>query len=261
MSHEDDEQQATSLFDRFRVGRENGEPGNVRALSDEPITDTPLPEDDEPSEAIASEPDSHMPLEARRALVLLLRQGVVMADSKRLAFETLCQHEALITHQLGNMFMRMLLDPKAGIAILLSQDDDDSDDDNPDDDEESASLITKRTLTLYDTLLLLVLRRYYQERETAGEQKIVIDIARMEALMTPFLPLTHSSRSERRNLSGALDFLKRKRLIAGVRGDADRFEITPVIRYVVNAEFLERLLEQYQRLSEAPTSQSNGVAE
>ncbi|MFU7548289.1 DUF4194 domain-containing protein, partial [Pseudomonas paraeruginosa] len=62
-------------------------------------------------------------------------------------------------------------------------------------------MINKRTLSLYDTLLLLVLRKYYQERETAGEQKIIIDIERIEALMTPFLPLTYSSRSERRTLN------------------------------------------------------------
>jgi hypothetical protein len=34
-----------------------------------------------------------------------------------------------------------------------------------------------------------------------------------------------------------------------VRGDDERFEITPVIRYVVNADFLGRLLAEYERLA------------
>ncbi len=38
-------------------------------------------------------------------------------------------------------------------------------------------------------------------------------------------------------------------LISAVRGDDERFEITSVIRYVVNADFLERLLKEYERLA------------
>ena len=33
-----------------------------------------------------------------------------------------------------------------------------------------------------------------------------------------------------------------------MRGEEDRWEITPVIRYVVNAEFLERMLGEYESL-------------
>ena len=229
-------QQAPTLFDQYRA-----------SLSEPLSADNEL---DTSEDLLVEQPPLEnsvggMPLEARRALVLLLRQGVVMADNKRLAFEALCRHEGLITEHLGNMFMRMLLDMKAGIAILLQQEAVEQDEET----DEASRLINKRTLSLYDTLLLLVLRKYYQERETAGEQKIIIDIDRIEALMTPFLPLTYSSRSERRTLNGSLALLKDKRLISGVRGDDERFEITPVIRYVVNADFLERLLKEYQRLS------------
>lgn len=229
-------QQAPALFDQYRTNRPDTPPvsGEVETLGDAPV---------EPP--VAGDSEVGMPLEARRALVLLLRQGVVMADSKRLAFEALCRHQGLIAEHLGNMFMRMLLDMKAGIAILLQQEMAEQDEEA----DEASRLINKRTLSLYDTLLLLVLRKYYQERETAGEQKIIIDIERIEALMTPFLPLTYSSRSERRTLNGSLALLKDKRLISAVRGDEERFEITSVIRYVVNADFLERLLKEYERLA------------
>jgi hypothetical protein len=46
-----------------------------------------------------------------------------------------------------------------------------------------------------------------------------------------------------------LALMKDKRLISTVRGDDERFEITSVIRYVVNAEFLGRLLAEYERLA------------
>ncbi|HBN8568344.1 hypothetical protein APB30_28130 [Pseudomonas aeruginosa] len=229
-------QQAPALFDQYRANRPDtpSVSGEVETFGDAPV---------EPP--VVGDSGVGMPLEARRALVLLLRQGVVMADSKRLAFEALCRHEGLIAEHLGNMFMRMLLDMKAGIAILLQQEVTEQGEEA----DEASRLINKRTLSLYDTLLLLVLRKYYQERETAGEQKIIIDIERIEALMTPFLPLTYSSRSERRTLNGSLALLKDKRLISAVRGDDERFEITSVIRYVVNADFLERLLKEYERLA------------
>lgn len=230
--------QAPALFDQYRIVGGDGD----QEAPCEPIVTTDSESSEQPTPDTAV---NGMPLEARRALVLLLRQGVVMAETKRIAFEALCRHEALIAVHLGNMFMHMLLDHKTGIAILLQQEASEQDDEA----DEGSRLINKRTLSLYDTLLLLVLRKYYQERETAGEQKIIIDIDRVEALMTPFLPLTYSTRSDRRALSGSLALMKDKRLISTVRGDDERFEITSVIRYVVNADFLGRLLTEYERLA------------
>lgn len=240
MSQDEKVPQGSSLFDRFRpVVAED-------TATVETVDDTPP----------AQLPESHtdeMPLEARRAMVLLLRQGVIMASQKRLAFDALCQHEPTITRHLASMFLHLILDHRAGIAILLQQDEDIDDTDT----DEHYSMVNRRTLTLYDTLLLLVLRKYYQERETAGEQRIIIATEQIEALMTPFLPLTQSTRGERRTLSGATKFLLDKRLISNVRGDNDRFEVTPVIRYVVNADFLDRLLEEYQRLTGSDAAAPN----
>jgi hypothetical protein len=187
-----------------------------------------------------------LPPEARRALVNLLRQGIIMADSKRAMFETLCHYEAVIQDHLADMYLRLLIDQKAGLALLLQQEITG----DADDDDEVAWLISRRTLSLYDTLLLLVLRKHYQEREAAGAQRMFIDIDRIEAQLTPFLPLTNSSRSDRRQLNGTLQTMKDRRVLAAVRSDEERFEITPVIRYVVNVAFLEEMLRAYQNLAE-----------
>ncbi|WP_431066104.1 DUF4194 domain-containing protein [Methylotuvimicrobium sp.] len=201
---------------------------------------------DEKSEAGGeTEADSgRLPPEARRALVGLLRHGVIMADNKRLQFEALCRYRAPVEAHLADMYLRLLLDEHAGLAILLQQEAEELDE-----DDEVSSLIVRRTLTLYDTLLLLVLRKHYQERQNAGEQRVIIDIDRVDVALRPFLPLTNSSRSDRRQLSGALKNMKDRKILAAVRGDEERFEITPVIRYVVNAAFLEQMLEEYLKLA------------
>jgi hypothetical protein len=40
-----------------------------------------------------------------------------------------------------------------------------------------------------------------------------------------------------------------RHILSSVRGSDDRFEITPIIRYVVNAEFLESMLAEYKQLA------------
>jgi len=195
-----------------------------------------------------------MPPEARRALVNLLRQGVILASQKAKLFESLCRHQQAVRVHLADIYLKLVLDEKAGIAFIANIDEGDivSTDDSS---YDPIFLIIRRTLTLYDTLLLLVLRKHYQEREVAGEQRIIIDVERIEANLTPFLTLTNSSKSDRARLQTALKKMSEKKIIALVHdGSQDRYEITPVIRYVVNAELLESLLKEYIRLA-----QENGL--
>lgn len=189
-----------------------------------------------------------LPAEARRALVELMRQGVVTADTRRLVFDAICAHRALIADHLADMYLRVLIDEPAGLALLLNAES------TGDDDEDSPSLITRRTLTVYDTLLLIVLRKHFFDRETAGDTRIRVDVAQLEDLMLPFLSLTGSTRTDRRRLNGAVENMKKRKMLSAVRGEDDRLEIGPVIRYVVNAEYLEHLLEEYRRLAAEATA-------
>ena len=212
--------------------------------------------------AAGAEPARRMPPEARRALVSLMRQGVVLAARKARVFEALVRHEGAIRAHLAELYLQLVLDEPAGVAFLRNRplgEDGGAEpgdgrvgelEDEPDEDaDDGATLIARRTLSLYDTLLLLILRKHYQERQSSGEQRIVVDIERIESAFVPFLALTASERGERRQLNAALGRLVDKRLLARVRGDDERFEITPVIRYVVDAAFLETLLAEYERLA------------
>jgi len=184
-----------------------------------------------------------MPPEARRALVSLLKNGVILASQKGKLFNSICRYQSAVRSHLTDVYLKLVLDEKTGVAFVAQLDESD------DEDFDAVSLITRRTLSLYDTLLLLVLRKHYQERESSGEQRIIIDIERIEANLSPFLPLTNSMKSDRRKLIAALKKMIEKRILTVVRGSDDRFEVTPIIRYVVNAKFLEQMLEEYQRLA------------
>jgi hypothetical protein len=188
-----------------------------------------------------------MPHEARRVLVYLMRQGAIIAAQKGKLYETLCRYEPLIRRHLAEVYLRLVLDQKAGVAFVARFEQDDAA--VQDAEEEAVSLITRRMLALYDTLLLLVLRRHYQERESAGEQKVTVDVERLESYLTPFLPLTQHATADRKKLNAVVQKLIQRKVLAATRGSDDRYEITPIIRYVVDATFLDTMLVDYLRLA------------
>ncbi|WP_028884913.1 DUF4194 domain-containing protein [Teredinibacter turnerae] len=201
--------------------------------------------------------DSDMPHDARRVLVHLMRQGSVMASQKPKLFEQLCRYELAIRKHLSEVYLQLVLDRKSGVAFVASTAsehvgniEDNGLEDEASDADESATLIPKRTLSLFDTLILLVLRKHYQDRESAGEQKITIDIERLESYLTPFLPITdHASKDRKKLLIRVKEMVKRK-VLSTIRGEENRYEITPIIRYVVNASFLETMLTEYTALAQ-----------
>ena len=203
--------------------------------------------------------DSAMPHDARRALVYLLRQGSVLAAQKAKLFESLCRHELAIRKHLAAVYLQLVLDQKSGVAFVASsayQNEHYEADAEPDAEEqaeaeESTTLITRRALSLYDTLILLVLRKHYQDRESAGEQKITIDVERLESYLAPFLPITDYASKDRRKLLARVKEMVRRKVLSSIRGTEDRYEITPIIRYVVSASFLESMLVEYLQLAKS----------
>ncbi len=187
-----------------------------------------------------------IPHEASRALVYLLRHGVVRSQDKQQIFQSLCKYEEIIATQLKILFLEMLLDKKNGFAMLKQKEGDNE----VDDEEIGSGLIIRYTLSYYDSLVLLMLRKYFKDRENAGEQTVFIDPDQLETMLHPFLSASKSDRMDRKVLHGALKRLKDKKIITQPRGDRERYEILPTIRHVVNVDFLEVMLEEYAVLAE-----------
>lgn len=245
-----------SFFDMVRGSGAMEDEQAQTAESRAPENASPEPTE-EPQSATDSETDegAEMPHEARRVLVYLMRQGAIIATQKPKLYQSLGRYQTQVRRHLAEVYLRLVLDEKAGIAFVGRYEQEDAAETEADTEtstegeDEFVSLISKRTLSLYDTLLLLVLRRHYQERESAGEQKITVDVERLESYLTPFLPLTNHAKADRKKLNAAIQKLIGKKLLTAIRGSDDRYEITPIIRYVVDAAFLESMLEDYLRLA------------
>ena len=258
MQSENKIQQHDNFFEMVRRPSSNSEK-NIDIHANQPVEDlSPIARAEvqhadnqtEMEHAQDRDTDALMPHVARRVLVYLMRQGVILAAENLKLFDLLCRYEAEIRRHLAEVYIQLVLDAKQGVAYIinLKSIQDEQEDENQHLDDFPV-LIRKRTLTVYDTLILLVLRKYYQERETAGEQKIIIDVERIQSSLIPFIPLTNHDSKDRKKLNAALEKFIEKKVLTGLRGEEGRYEITPIIRYVVNAEFLQSLLSEYQQLA------------
>ena len=77
----------------------------------------------------------------------------------------------------------------------------------------------------------------------------MIDIERIESYLAPFLPLTDHASLDRKKLIARVKELVKRKILSTVRVSEERYEITPLIRYVVNAEFLDTMLNEYKQLA------------
>lgn len=258
MQSENKIQQHDNFFEMVRRPSSNSEK-NIDIHANQPVEDlSPIARAEvqhadnqtEMEHAQDRDTDALMPHVARRVLVYLMRQGVILAAENLKLFDLLCRYEAEIRRHLAEVYIQLVLDAKQGVAYIinLKSIQDEQEDENQHLDDFPV-LIRKRTLTVYDTLILLVLRKYYQERETAGEHKIIIDVERIQSSLIPFIPLTNHDSKDRKKLNAALEKFIEKKVLTGLRGEEGRYEITPIIRYVVNAEFLQSLLSEYQQLA------------
>lgn len=251
--------QGASFFDRVRRSQstENSHSEQVQSIDieDEADLDEISQNQIEENNGLQETDElSNMPHEARRVLVYLMRQGTILAVENLKLFDVLCRYETAIRQHLAEVYIQLILDAKQGVAYIINMENISDDNDDTASSDDFPTLIRKRTLTLYDTLVLLILRKYYQERETAGEQKIIIDLERIQASLIPFIPITNHESKDRKKLSSTLDKFSEKKIISVIRGEEGRYEITPIIRYVVNAEFLQGLLTEYEQLANKTTS-------
>lgn len=271
MTNEDKGGVHNSFFSMV-TGKEDTSPSNEKkgfevALSADDLecsdgslpTETSLLADSSTSaEGSLSAEGSDMPHGARRVLVYLMRQGVVISSQKSKLFDLVCRYEAFVRRHLSEVYLQLVLDQKSGVAFVATATSEHggdagsngfSDEGDYESVEDFSMLISKRTLSLYDTLILLVLRKHYQDRESAGEQKITIDIERLESYLTPFLPITNHASKDRKKLLARVKEMVKRKVLSTIRGAEDRYEITPIIRYVVSASFLESMLAEYTDLA------------
>ena len=197
----------------------------------------------------------------RNIIVDLLKTGSVQfeLDSEQYKLLRKKENEDFIRSYLRNINIELVVDPDIGLAYIknLNREDEIADaEDETQRDPESESfvedkfLINKSVLTPFKSILILILRKYYQERFSQGESSIVIDIDYIKNALLPYMNISVSDRKDQQKLNGALRDLCEYHLLKRLPSeDNDRFLILPLIRFVVDLNKLNDLLEEFRKVN------------
>lgn len=197
----------------------------------------------------------------RNIIVDLLKTGSVQfeLDSEQYKLLRKKENEDFIRSYLRNINIELVVDPDIGLAYIknLNREDEiaDAEDEAQLDPESEAFvedkfLINKSVLTPFKSILILILRKYYQERFSQGESSIVIDIDYIKNALLPYMNISVSDRKDQQKLNGALRDLCEYHLLKRLPSeDNDRFLILPLIRFVVDLNKLNELLEEFRKVN------------
>ena len=197
----------------------------------------------------------------RNIIVDLLKTGSVQFELDSLQYKLLRkkENEDFIRSYLRNINIELVVDPDIGLAYIKNLNREDeiagAEDEAQLDPESEAFvedkfLINKSVLTPFKSILILILRKYYQERFSQGESSIVIDIDYIKNALLPYMNISVSDRKDQQKLNGALRDLCEYHLLKRLPSeDNDRFLILPLIRFVVDLNKLNELLEEFRKVN------------
>jgi hypothetical protein len=113
-------------------------------------------------------------------------------------------------------------------------------------------LLRRAPLTFVQSALVLVLRQQLTQADARGERAVVSSQEMLEHLRV-FEPDRNADRAKfERQASGAVEKAVQLTLIRRLRGDEDRYEVSPALKLLFPAEEILALTEMYARLSQAP---------
>lgn len=221
----------------------NSSDANTLSPSGEQLAVTP--EDDDGGELFPGDKGT-LPLETRRALVQLLSGPSLDGHRHSRLWPVLLRDEHLIRSRLADLFLDLIIDHDQQVAFTRQADV----------GELQAPILLRRSpLTLIDSVLLLYLRQCLTLADVQGE-RAVVDAADISEQVTPYqqaLSTDHAGFNKKINAS--IEKMKKNSILQKIRGEEDRYEISPTLKLLFSAEDIVALTGQYRLLAEGATSQ------
>lgn len=173
------------------------------------------------------------------ALIQLL-QGVVVKGSHPEIWNTLITQRYRIGEYMEKIGLSLEIDTEGGYAFLKQQD-----------SEELPHLVRKQPLTFKMSLFLALLRNEINEFDGAnGDSMLVVKEEEMVQKMKPYFPETSDEvkfiNSIKTCFSKAMDM----KIVMPVKDNELAFEVQPILRRFVDAEWLSEFNKELQRYVE-----------
>lgn len=182
-----------------------------------------------------------LPLEARRALCQLLAGPSVDAERHGRLWPALLRSEAAIRSMLSELFLELVLDREAGIAFTRQADTGEL---------EAPVLLRSSPLTFIDSVLLLHLRQQLAEADVRGVRAVVEEAGLVEALSVYEKNLSTDRAGFMRRVAAAVVKMKENHILTRLRGEQERYEVSPALKLLFSAEDVAALAQVYRQLRE-----------
>jgi hypothetical protein len=182
-----------------------------------------------------------LPVEARRALCQLLSGPSVDAQRHSKLWPALLRSEAAIRSALADLFLELVLDREAGIAFTRQAETDEL---------EAPVLLRSSPLTFIDSVLLLHLRQQLAEADARGLRAVVEQAQLGEALAVYEKNLSTDRAGFLRRVGNAVQKMKDNHILTRLRGEDERYEVSPALKLLFSAEDVAALAQVYRQLRE-----------
>lgn len=178
--------------------------------------------------------------ESRRALVDLLKGPLIAADRKRETWHAITTDTEVLRSHLHDVFLELVVDEDAGIAFTRHV--------RPDNEEVTVPPVLRtEALTHLQTAILLQLRHELGmsapgERVVVGEDELYNAISYVRAV---------DNRDEagfKKRFMAAVNTIRKYSLLVDTETEG-RWEVSPVLRHIFDADTVHALREEYLRLA------------
>lgn len=164
----------------------------------------------------------------RKLLALVLKGPAILGSDRPKAWNALLAKRHIIKSRLNDMFLNLVIDEPYRIAFIKQI------------RMESSFpiLLERENLTLIQTALLIVLREHFITADKRQDRAIV-DFDQIRAGVRGMRHLTTDFSGFEDRIRSAVAKAVRFGVLRALKAE-DHYEITPLIRHVVSAEFVER---------------------
>ncbi|MCD9047885.1 DUF4194 domain-containing protein [Luteimonas sp. MHLX1A] len=181
-------------------------------------------------------------LDARLALCKLLTGPYIDQDSPH--WPALLRDEAVLRSRLSDVFLELVLDRDRKVAFTRQADTGELD---------TPILLRSTPLSYLESVLLLHLRQVLVDAENQG-LRAAVDESEIVEHLELYTPAGGDRVAAAKRISAAIDKMRKNTILQAIRGAERRYEVSPTLRLLFNADDVEAMAASYRALAGAAVS-------
>ena len=183
-------------------------------------------------------------LDTRRALTQLLVGPSLDARHHTKLWPVLLKDEEIIRRRLADLFLELVIDIDQQVAFTRQADTEDL---------KVPLLLRRARLTFIDSVLLLHLRQLLAHAESRSERAVVSRNELVEHLGMYERNGNTDRAGFTKRLYASIEKFKDRSILWKIRSSEDRYEVSPTLKLLFQADEIKALGELYQRMAEENT--------